>query len=94
MKSIRIILAKWLEKQDKGWRALPPAKQRRYTLCFFLAYLLLTAAVVTKACCDMADPDGSMVIRHIDSPVRKKESPASRPDILSTIAKETIYERK
>jgi len=35
-----------------------------------------------------------MVIEPIDSPVRKKESPAFQQDILPTLLKETIYERK
>lgn len=84
MKTIRIIIGKWLEKQDKSWRALPPAKQRSCTLCLFLAYLLLTAGVISKVCYDMAKPDNRMVIDPIESPLRQKESPDSKLDTLST----------
>lgn len=94
MKTIRIIIGRWLEKQDKSWRALPPAKQRSCTLCLFLAYLLLTIGVISKLWYGMAKPDNRMVIDAIDSPVRKKESPVFQQDTLSTLVKETIYERK
>lgn len=80
--------------QEKSWQALSPAKQRSCTLCLFLAYLLLTIGVISKLWCDMAKPDNSMVIDPIDSPVRKKESPDSKLDTLSTLVKESIYERK
>lgn len=94
MKTIRINIDKWFDKQDKNWRALSLTKQRRYTLYLFLAYLLLTAVVILKVLYDMAKSDNRMVIEHIDNPVRKKESPVSQLDTLSTILKEKIYERK
>jgi hypothetical protein len=94
MKTIRINVDKWFDKKDELWRALPLNKQRRYTLYLFSVYLLLTVGVILKVCYDMAKSDNRMVIGHIDNPVRKKESPASKGDILSTILKEKIYERK
>ncbi len=94
MKTIRTTIGRWLDKQDKSWRDLPLDTQRGCTLCLFSAYLLLTAAVVLKVCYDMAEPENRMVIDPIDSPMRKKESPDSKLDTLSTIVKETIYERK
>lgn len=94
MKTIRINIDKWFDKQDKSWRALPLDRQRRYTICLFLVYLLLTVVVILKVWYDMAKSDNSIVIEHIDNPVRKKESPASLLDTLSTKLKEKIYERK
>ncbi|MFH6958556.1 nitrogen regulatory IIA protein [Flavobacterium aquidurense] len=94
MKTIRINIDKWFEKQDKSWRALSLDRQRRYALCLFLVYLLLTAVVILKVWYDTAKSDNRMVIEHIDNPVRKKESPAPQLDTLSTKLKEKIYERK
>jgi hypothetical protein len=94
MKTIRINIDKWFDKQDKSWRALPLNKQRRYTLYLFSVYLLLTIGVILKVCYDMAKSDNRMVIGHIENPAGKKESPASKGDTLSTILKEKIYERK
>jgi hypothetical protein len=82
MKTIRININKWFDKQDKSWRAISLDKQRRYTLSLFLAYLLLTIVVILKVWYDMAKSDNRMVIEHIDNPVRKKESPASQLDTL------------
>lgn len=78
MKTIRKNIGKWFDKQDKSWRALSLDKQRRYTLCLFLVYLLLTAVVILKVWYGMAKSDNRMVIKHIDNPVRKKESPGSK----------------
>ncbi|OXB07773.1 nitrogen regulatory IIA protein [Flavobacterium pectinovorum] len=94
MKTIRINIEKWFEKQDKGWRALSLERQRRYTLCLFLVYLLLTVAVIVKVCYDMAKSDNRLVIEHIDKPAGKKESRGLQLDTLSTKLKEKIYERK
>jgi len=94
MKTIRINIDKWFDKQDKSWRALSLDKQRSYTICFFLAYLLLTSVVILKVWYGIAKSDNRMVIEHIDSPERKKESSALQLDTLTTILKETIYERK
>jgi hypothetical protein len=82
MTRVRINIDKWFDRQDKSWRALPLDKQRKYMLCLFLVYLLLTAGVILKVWYDVAKPDNRMVIGHIDSPVRKKESPASHLDTL------------
>lgn len=72
METIRINIDRWFDRQDKRWRALSLGKQRRYTLCLFIAYLLLTMAVIFSVCYDMAKSDNRMEIRHIDNPVRKK----------------------
>ena len=94
MKTIRINIDEWFDKQDKIWRALSLDKQRRYMLYLFLVYLLLTAVVILKVCYDMAKPDNRMVIEHIGNPAGKKESPVSQLETLSTKLKEKIYERK
>lgn len=94
MKTVRTTIGRWLEKQDKSWRALSSDKQRNYTIRLFLAYLLLTAVVILRVWYGIAKSDNRMVIEHIDCPERKKESPALQLDTLTTILKETIYERK
>lgn len=94
MKTIRINIDKWFDKQDKSWRALSLDRQRKYTPGFFLVYLLLTTVVILKVWYDMAKSNNRMVIEHIDNPVRKKENSASQLDTLSTKLKEKIYERK
>lgn len=85
---------RWFDKLDESWRALSLDRQRRYMLCLFLVYLLLTAVVILKVWYDTAKSDNRMVIEHIENPVLKNESPASQKDTLSTILKEKIYERK
>lgn len=85
---------KWLHSLDERWRALSIKKQRRFTLYFFAGYLLLTAGVIFKVCHDAGKPNKCISIEHIENPVlKKKESPASLPDTLSTILKNKIYER-
>jgi len=88
------MIGRWLDRQEKSWQALPLNRQRSYTLSFFLLYMLLTAVVILKVCCGMAKSDNIVAIDLIDSPVRKKESPVSQLDTVSTLLKETIYERK
>ena len=74
MKRIRTAISNWLDRQDERWRALPLHRQQRYTMYFFAAYLLLTAAVFLKIWYDMATSGSRMFIEHIHSPVRKKEA--------------------
>lgn len=85
----------YFEKLDGKWRALPVGRQHKYTLCFFVAYLILTAGVIFKVWYDAGKPDSNMVIEHIENPVlKKKERPSVLQDTLSTILKNRIYERK
>lgn len=72
MKTIRINIAAWLERQEKNWRALPLEKQRTYTLWLFSAYMLLTAAVILKVCRDLTESPGRLIIEHIESPAGSK----------------------
>ena len=85
----------YFKKLDERWRALPVGKQHKYTLYFFIGYLLLTAGVILKVWYDAGKSDNGLVIEHIENPVLKKnESPARLQDTLSTILKNQIYERK
>jgi hypothetical protein len=95
MKKLRENMVRYFNKLDERWQALPLRKQHKYTLYFFMAYLLLTAGVIFKVWYDIATSDDSMVIGHIENPVLKKnESPASLQGTLLTILKNKIYERK
>ncbi len=83
------------DKLDESWRALPVGKQHKYTLYFFVAYLILTTGVIFKVWYDAGKSDNNMVIKHIENPVLKnKERPTVLQDTLSTIFKNRIYERK
>lgn len=95
MNSLRAKMDVYFEKLDEKWRALPVGRQHKYTLYFFVAYLILTAGVIFKVWYDAGKPDNNMVIEHIENPVlKKKERPTVLQDTLSTILKNRIYERK
>ena len=86
---------RYFDRLDDRWRELPVRKQHKYTLYFFLGYLMLTAGVIAKVWYDTGKSAKDMKIRHIENPVRgKRESPARLQDTLSTIFKNKIYERK
>lgn len=95
MKKLRANMDRYFDKLDERWRALPLRKQHRYTLYFFLGYLLITVAVIGKVMYDTSKSGNDIIIEHIENPVLKKsESPARLQDTLSTILKNQIYERK
>lgn len=86
---------RYFDQLDDRWRALPVRKQHKYTLYFFLGYLMLTAGVIVKVWYDTGKSENDMHIEHIENPVlKKKESPASLQDSISIILKNKIYERK
>lgn len=86
---------RYFDQLDDRWRALPMRKQHKYTLYFFLGYLMLTAGVIAKIWYDTGKSENDMHIEHIENPVlKKKESPASLQDSISIILKNKIYERK
>lgn len=86
---------RYFDQLDDHWRALPVRKQHKYTLYFFLGYLMLTAGVIAKVWYDTGKSENDMHIEHIENPVlKKKESPASLQDSISIILKNKIYERK
>lgn len=95
MKKIRANIDSYFDKLDERWRELPTGRQHKYTLYFFVGYLLLTVGVVTKVWYDTGNSKNDMHIEHIENPVLKKnESPARSQDTVSTIFKNKIYERK
>ncbi len=86
---------RYFDQLDDRWRELPVRKQHQYTLYFFLGYLMLTAGVIGKVWYDTGKSENDMHIEHIENPVlKKRESPASLQDSISTILKNKIYERK
>lgn len=85
---------RYFDKLDERWRALPLRKQHRYTLYFFVVYLLLTVVVIGKVMYDNSKSCNNMVIKHIENPVLKNGNPAKLQDSVSTILKNQIYERK
>lgn len=86
---------RYFDKLDERWKTLPIGKQHRYTLYFFIVYLLLTAGVVFKVWYDAGKSGNGMVIEHIENPVlQKKELPERLQDTVSTILKNQIYERR
>lgn len=86
---------RFFDKLDERWRALSTRKQHRYTLYFFVSYLLLTAGVVFKVWYDTGKSKNDMHIEHIVNPVLKKKGyPARLQDTISTIIKNQIYESK
>jgi hypothetical protein len=87
MKNLRASLDKWFGKLDERWQALPVRKQHRYTLYFFVGYLLLTIGVIFKVWYDTENPSNGLVIKHIENPVQKKQVPAALQDTSSTILK-------
>lgn len=95
MKKLRASIDVWVKKIDLRWRELPLKKQHRYTLYFFLGYLILTIGVILKVWIDTGKPDNGLVIEHIINPVIKKEE-STKPlqDSLSIILKKKMYERK
>ncbi len=95
MKTLRENIQRWFDKQDKNWRAFPLKKQRRYTLYFFLGYLLLTIGVVFQVWYQIAESENKMRIEHIENPaLKKKESPSKLRDTMTTILNNQFYERK
>ncbi|MBK1442798.1 nitrogen regulatory IIA protein, partial [Parapedobacter sp. ISTM3] len=69
MKKLRANMDRYFDKLDDRWRALPLRKQHRYTLYFFVGYLLLTVAVIGKVMYDTSKSGNDMVIEHIENPV-------------------------
>lgn len=95
MKKLRVNIEGYFNKLDEQWRVLPVDKQHKYTLYFFIGYLLLTAGVILKVWSDAGKADSSLDIEHIENTVlKKKENPKKLQDTLTTIFKNKFYERK
>jgi hypothetical protein len=83
MKKLRADIDKRFEKLDERWRTLPLRKQHKYTLYFFLGYLLLTNGVILKVWYDTHKSTKDIAIGHIENPVlKKKGSPALLEDTI------------
>ncbi len=94
MKKLRAKVDSYFDRLDDRWRELPVRKQHKYTLYFFVGYLMLTAGVIAKVWYDTGKSENDMKIEHIENPVLKSGNPASLQDSVSTILKNKIYERK
>jgi hypothetical protein len=94
MKNLRITIDSWFNRLDVRWRKLSIKKQRRYTLYFFMGYLILTIGVILRVGYDTWKSDHSMVIGHIENPViQQKQSRTSALDSMSMILKNKLYEK-
>ena len=57
-------LDRFYDKLDERWRALPIKKQRRYTLCFFVGYFLLTVVVLANVWLDTGKAENTISMQH------------------------------
>ena len=94
MKNLRTTINNWFDKLDGQWRAMPVKKQHRYTLLLFSGYALLSIIVLLKVCYDVAQPDNTMTIEHIENLIRQNNSSVSPQDSIKTILKGKNYERQ
>lgn len=94
MKNLRTTISNWFDKLDGQWRAMPVAKQHRYTLLLFAGYALLSVIVLLEVCYDVAYSDNTMTIEHIENPIRQNNSSVSPQDSIKTILKDKNHERK
>lgn len=74
MKKIREIIEKCCARFDGYWSALPLKRQRKYTLWFFGAYVLITGAVMANVWYGGRQPQG-IRIDHIDNRVLTRPAP-------------------
>ena len=85
MKKIRAHIEQYFDRLDDRFRALPLKKQRKFTIYFFMGYLLLTAAVIWNVWYDVATSNEVVNIKHIENPVHKRKEASTRlQDTLST----------
>ena len=81
MKNLRTSINSWFGKLNEQWRAMPVKKQQRYTLLLFSVYTVLSIVVLVKVCYDVAKPDNTNEIDHIENPViRQDKSPVTGKD--------------
>lgn len=72
MKNLRTTISNRFDRLDNRWRALPVKKQHRYTLFFFLAYVLLTVAVITGIWYDVKYSETKIPTVPIKKPIIKE----------------------
>lgn len=95
MKKLKAKIDRYFDRLDERWRALPLGKQHKYTIYFFMGYMLLTVGVVLKVWNNNEKSENNGVIEHIENPVPQvKKSSESERDTVSTILKNRNYERK
>ncbi|MFH7001577.1 MULTISPECIES: nitrogen regulatory IIA protein [Flavobacterium] len=88
MKKLRANIDHCLEGLDRNWDAMPIKRQHQVILCFFAAYVLLTAVVIFNVCLDTEHAKNNMAVEHIQSPAQpEKENQASVKDTLKPILK-------
>lgn len=93
MRNLRTTINNWFEKLDGQWRAMPVEKQHRYTLLLFSGYAILSIIVLLKVCYDVAQPDNTLTIEHIENPINRQNKPSVSPqDSINTILKRKMYE--
>ncbi|RLJ75111.1 hypothetical protein BCL90_3459 [Pedobacter alluvionis] len=75
MKNIRTIIKKRCANLNSDWQKLPPVKQRKWIICFFAAYLLLTLIVVLTVWYDAKTEavNNTAVRGHISNPITDRE---------------------
>lgn len=95
MKNLRTTINNWFDKLDGQWRDMPVRKQHRYTLLLFAGYALLSIIVLIKVCYDVAQPDNTLTIEHIENPINgQNKSSVSPQDSMTTILKRKNNERE
>lgn len=89
MENLRTTINNWFDKLDGQWRAMPVKKQHRYTLLLFAGYALLSIIVLIKVCYDVAQPDNTLTIEHIENPINgQNKSSVSPQDSINIILKD------
>ncbi len=72
MKNLRTTINNRFERMDRQWRRLPVKRQHHYMLLFFLAYALLTAAVIAGIWYEVRAEKKELSIEPITNPTIKK----------------------
>ncbi|WP_313380459.1 hypothetical protein [Proteiniphilum saccharofermentans] len=74
MRNLRTSINSWFDKLNGQWRAMPVRKQQRYILLLFSVYAVLSVVVLVKVCYDVAKPDNTIEIDHIENPVIRQDN--------------------
>lgn len=79
MKQLRKKINKTIDRWDKQWQQLPIKKQRRYTLYFFMGYLLLSGGIILKVWLSLGQSKDPVTIEHLYHPVLPVENKSKAP---------------
>ena len=74
MKHLRKKINKTIDGWDNQWQQLPIKKQRRYTLYFFMGYLLLSGGILFKVWLNLGQAKEPVTIEHLEHPVLPVEN--------------------